>query len=237
MASVFSVLHKSVVYTVSGISCGYCVLKFLCALGKCEDASMWPTIQHGDLVLLSPFYANHRLLHKGDVVFCRSPKNPRAIICKRLVALEGETVLNDETGFQEFVDKGQVWLEGDNKHASIDSRTYGSLPYGLIISKVTLRIWPLRRFGLLSLPVSMRSLPVNTEPFPVSMGSLPVSTESLLVNTGPLPVSTESLPVNTGPLPVSTESLPVNTGPLPVSTESLPVNTGSLPGSTGQPPS
>ncbi|CAG5132820.1 unnamed protein product [Candidula unifasciata] len=237
MASAFSVLHKSIVYTVSGISSGYCVLKFVCALGKCEDVSMWPTIQHGDLVLLSPFYVNHRLLQKGDVVFCRSPKNPRAVICKRLIALEGETVVNDETGFQEFVDKGQVWLEGDNKLASIDSRTYGSIPYGLIISKVTLRIWPLERFGPLSCPVSMKSLPATTGPLSEYTGSLPANTGSHPANTGSLPVNTGSLPVNTGSLPVNTGTLPANIGSLPANMGSLPVNTGSPSANNGQPSS
>ncbi|CAL1541321.1 unnamed protein product [Lymnaea stagnalis] len=156
MASAFSALRKTVVFMVTGVSTCYCTLRFICGLGKCEDVSMEPVIQHGDLVLISPFYVNHQYLQKGDVVFCRSPKNPRAIICKRLVAMEGDCVFNGEKGFEEYVDKGQIWLEGDNKDYSIDSRTYGPIPYGLLISKVTLRLWPPKRFGFIELPEQLK---------------------------------------------------------------------------------
>ncbi|KAK0068471.1 mitochondrial inner membrane protease subunit 1 [Biomphalaria pfeifferi] len=149
MASPYVVLGKSVVYTVSGFSTLYCTLKFIGGFGRCEDVSMEPTIQHGDLVWISPISVNFQRLQKGDVVFCKSPKSPKAIICKRLIGMEGDTVFNDEKGYEEYVDNGQIWLEGDNKDYSIDSRSYGPLPYGLIVSKVALRLWPLSRFGFI----------------------------------------------------------------------------------------
>ncbi|KAH9494953.1 IMP1 inner mitochondrial membrane peptidase-like [Bulinus truncatus] len=145
----FVALGKSVVYLVTGISSCYCTLRFIGGLGRCEDVSMEPTIHHGDLVLISPISVNLQQLQKGDVVFCKSPKNPRAIICKRLIGMDGDTVFNEEKGFEEYVDNGQVWLEGDNKDFSIDSRNYGALPYGLIVSKVAFRLWPPSRFGFL----------------------------------------------------------------------------------------
>lgn len=40
------------------------------------------------------------------------------------------------------VPKGHVWLEGDNSENSIDSRTYGPVPMGLIQSRAFLRIHP-----------------------------------------------------------------------------------------------
>uniref|UniRef100_A0A0B6ZG40 Peptidase S26 domain-containing protein n=1 Tax=Arion vulgaris TaxID=1028688 RepID=A0A0B6ZG40_9EUPU len=147
-----SSLWKTVAYATSGLSSCYCGLRFVCSLGKCEDVSMEPTIQDGDFVLICPFYVNFVLLQKGDIVFCKSPKNPRTIICKRLVAMEGDTVFNNDKGYEEYVGKGHVWLEGDNKEASIDSRLFGALPYGLLISKVTIRLWPLNRFGFLNFP-------------------------------------------------------------------------------------
>lgn len=38
------------------------------------------------------------------------------------------------------VPKGHVWLEGDNKTSSYDSREFGPLPYALIHSKVFYRV-------------------------------------------------------------------------------------------------
>lgn len=37
---------------------------------------------------------------------------------------------------------GHVWIEGDNHDNSGDSRYYGSIPQGLVISRVIARIWP-----------------------------------------------------------------------------------------------
>lgn len=41
-----------------------------------------------------------------------------------------------------YVPKGHVWLEGDNSENSIDSRTYGPVPMGLIQSRAACRLYP-----------------------------------------------------------------------------------------------
>ena len=38
------------------------------------------------------------------------------------------------------VPKGHVWLSGDNVDNSVDSRTYGPVPYGLILGRVCYRV-------------------------------------------------------------------------------------------------
>lgn len=41
-----------------------------------------------------------------------------------------------------IVPKGHLWLEGDNSENSIDSRTYGPVPMGLIQSRAAFRLYP-----------------------------------------------------------------------------------------------
>lgn len=41
-----------------------------------------------------------------------------------------------------LVPRGHVWLEGDNSDNSIDSRTYGPVPMGLIQSRAIIRLYP-----------------------------------------------------------------------------------------------
>lgn len=41
-----------------------------------------------------------------------------------------------------YVPTGHVWIEGDNSENSIDSRTYGPIPIGLIQSRAFARLFP-----------------------------------------------------------------------------------------------
>lgn len=46
-------------------------------------------------------------------------------------------------GMKEMVvPPGHVWIEGDNHDNSGDSRYYGSIPQGLVVSRVIARVWP-----------------------------------------------------------------------------------------------
>ena len=45
------------------------------------------------------------------------------------------------------VPPGHVWLQGDNKDNSTDSRDYGPVPFALIMGKVFVRVWPPSQVG------------------------------------------------------------------------------------------
>ncbi|RWS06593.1 mitochondrial inner membrane protease subunit-like protein, partial [Dinothrombium tinctorium] len=122
----------------------------------CEGISMEPTIRSNDVLLSSQWavYRNNieRLCEfvykssfplivincRGNVVIARSPDDPNRLICKRIVGMEGDKIGHGL--FAPSVPKGHVWLEGDNKLQSNDSRKYGAVPMGLIIGKVIYRV-------------------------------------------------------------------------------------------------
>lgn len=154
----FSSIIKKVWKDVFFVVKAYCVLhvteNYLITLVKTEGASMLPTIDSTPSMFLaeriSPRFG--KVAH-GDIVRLRSPQNPRESYGKRVIGLEGDSITyiaDRGNGYKHetvVVPKGHVWVEGDNKFSSYDSRRFGPVPYGLIESKIFWRVWPRKDFG------------------------------------------------------------------------------------------
>ncbi|KAA1098335.1 hypothetical protein PGT21_033720 [Puccinia graminis f. sp. tritici] len=101
-------------------------------------------------------------LNRGDLVNFVSPSNPSVLACKRIIGLPGDQILVDdlphhfnqitadsilhpELDYQYShkslltIPQGHLWLQGDNYAVSIDSRTYGPVPIGLVSGKIVAR--------------------------------------------------------------------------------------------------
>lgn len=115
--------------------------------GQCEGVSMLPTFNYrGDLLFERKLSISQiQTLKRGDLITFRSPSNPVTIVCKRIIGLPGDVVNVDPIDLEMskqhcVVPEGHVWVQGDNATASIDSRTYGPLPMGLIQAKIARRV-------------------------------------------------------------------------------------------------
>lgn len=124
---------------------GYCITRFIAEPILLQGPSMEPTIQHNDVIIAEKYTATFKKneYKRGDIVVVRSPLNPHTFICKRIVGLSGDSVRVNY--FPKTVPRGHVWLQGDNKANSTDSREFGALPMGLIIGRVVYRVWPTHR--------------------------------------------------------------------------------------------
>ncbi|XP_066246623.1 mitochondrial inner membrane protease subunit 1 [Euwallacea similis] len=127
----------------------HCTFEYLGDLVLCSGPSMEPTIYSDDILFTEHITALMQSVKKGDVIIARCPTNPNQQICKRVVAVQGDKV---KTGFAsyEIVPIGHVWLQGDNKINSTDSRNYGAVPLGLIRSRAICKVWPPRRISMLN---------------------------------------------------------------------------------------
>ncbi|KAK7098367.1 mitochondrial inner membrane protease subunit 1-like [Littorina saxatilis] len=144
-------LRTALLRVVQSGSILYCTLEFVADFVFCSGPSMEPTIKSGDVVLTEHISVIFNKIRKRDVVICKSPKSPKDYICKRVIAMEGDNVYNTESNNFTNVRRGHVWLEGDNKDNSSDSRNYGQVPYGLLRGRVFFVLWPLYRAGPLGL--------------------------------------------------------------------------------------
>lgn len=112
---------------------------------------MLPTFNvRGDILVTEYISPRLNLLQKGDVVVATKPTNPRVSILKRIVGMPGDHVETMLSGTHSIstvtVPKDHVWLEGDNKGQSTDSRDYGPVPMCLVRGRVWIRFWPLAQF-------------------------------------------------------------------------------------------
>ncbi|KAF8913789.1 peptidase S24/S26A/S26B/S26C [Gymnopilus junonius] len=109
------------------------------------DNSRWK-----DVVLFSKF-AVHTTQEYGrdDIVTLRSPEDPRRILIKRIIAMEGDTVktLPPYPDQEVKIPPGYVWIEGDEHFVSDDSNRFGPVSQSLIESKLVMVVWPPDRFG------------------------------------------------------------------------------------------
>lgn len=134
---------------------------------------MSPTLADaGDIVLVDKFSPRLRAfaIRRGDIVIADSTYKADYRVCKRVVALEGDTVtpnvllsgpawdggggvlIKKKAGVPVppsapvVIPRGYVWLEGDNAQDSTDSRLYGPVPTTLVRGRVIARIWPFSTF-------------------------------------------------------------------------------------------
>lgn len=103
---------------------------------------------------------------EGDTIKCCS-ENGKIIINGQELLDEEFTKLGVDTNQVEFeitVPKNRIFVMGDNRPDSRDSRfhletAYGTVPVNNVVGPVQLRIWPLARFSTLSIPQVFKAIP------------------------------------------------------------------------------
>lgn len=141
---------------------------FLFTMIRVDGESMIETLQDGDRLFVSILDVKIKGVENEDIVICRYPDEGNTYFVKRVIAQEGDTVeirdgmtyVNGELRQEEYVDykaqqnfgpytvaEGQVFVMGDNRAYSRDSRRVGALDEDLIVGKVQFIWWPFTRVG------------------------------------------------------------------------------------------
>jgi signal peptidase I len=114
------------------------------------SASMSPTLEPGDRLLVDLWSYRQRPPRAGEIVLFRGPEPDAIPMLKRARALPpsaGERPLPRYWPDGDRNRGGGVWLLGDNPAASEDSRRFGAVPRERILGRAILRYWPLSRAG------------------------------------------------------------------------------------------
>jgi signal peptidase I len=137
---------------------------------KVYGSCMEPNLFTGERLLGNKLAYHLSGVRRGDIVVFRPPHRPDTPFIKRVVALPGELVeirdsqvyingemLNEpylrytwrDDRYAERVPDGTVFVLGDNRDNSSDSRSWGDVPLKNVEAKAWLRYWPLSRLEVL----------------------------------------------------------------------------------------
>lgn len=128
-----------------------------------RSSSMTPTLHTGDQILAERLTPRFGRLERGDLVVFRAPAS-RALMVKRVVALagdrvglaDGRLVVNGRRRPEAYVDlasvdgvyfgpkavpPGSVFVMGDDRAGSVDSRDFGPVPLDRVLGRVLWRLW------------------------------------------------------------------------------------------------
>ncbi|MEF2560352.1 MAG: signal peptidase I [Eggerthellaceae bacterium] len=144
------------------------------------SASMENTIMTGDRLFAEKLSYQFSEPQRGDIVVFSDPQVPSRVLVKRVIATEGQTISmsggvlyvdglaqnesytlgetyplsqtagNVSLSYPYVVPAGEIWVMGDNRENSSDSRYFGPIDVDTVFGKALFTYWPLDRIGLLS---------------------------------------------------------------------------------------
>jgi len=146
---------------------------FIFRVAHVSGFSMAPTLSDGDRVILNRAAVVFGTPRVGDIIAFPYPDNPSEYYIKRVIGVYGDVIdfvngsflvngapLADafsheavwsggNVGFPVAVEEGRVFVLGDNRNSSKDSRyiSVGTISEDAILGRVLVRVWPIGAFG------------------------------------------------------------------------------------------
>ncbi|MEX1248680.1 MAG: signal peptidase I [Anaerolineales bacterium] len=149
-------------------------INFVTARIRVEGSSMDPNFHDGDYVVVNRLAYKLGEIQRGDVIVFPYPLNPEEDYIKRVIGLPGDRLaiyggvlyINGQAITEPYISRaaasdmeervvpdGHVFLLGDNRNASSDSRTWGPLPIEDILGKAVFRYFPFDSISIITHPV------------------------------------------------------------------------------------
>ncbi len=163
---------------------------FIAQPHQIKGISMDDTFHNGDYILTSKVSYKFTPPALGDIVVFESPSNPDIDYIKRIIGTPGDRImLKDsvvtrngvalsepyakqpinvfeggflQTGQEVVVPEGYVFVMGDNRPRSSDSREFGFVPQEHIVGKVFFRYFPPQVAGQIKNPYTSKENPLQS---------------------------------------------------------------------------
>jgi signal peptidase I len=141
---------------------------------RVDGASMEPTLQSGEFVIVNKLAYLFGEPTTGDVIVFHFPRDPDQEYIKRIIGLPGDRVeikngevyVNDRILDEDYIAASPVYEDilevpgdslivlGDNRNNSSDSHNWGPVPLDYVIGKATFVYWPPTEWGVLNHPTA-----------------------------------------------------------------------------------
>ncbi len=140
---------------------------------RIESHSMEPNFYEGQFILVNKLAYKLGQPDRGEVLVFHNPSDRNEDWIKRIIGLPGDTVeIHDQKVFingqelaqpyepnpiplgylfgPQLVEPNHLFVMGDNRPNSRDSRYVGAIDESLVVGQAWLRVWPMNKFGLVA---------------------------------------------------------------------------------------
>ena len=140
---------------------------------RIESHSMEPNFYEGQFILVNKLAYKLGQPDRGEVLVFHNPSDHNEDWIKRIIGLPGDTIeihdgqvfINGKVLDQPFgpnpfpegylfgpqlVEPNHLFVMGDNRPNSRDSRYVGAIDESLVVGQAWLRVWPMNKFGLVA---------------------------------------------------------------------------------------
>jgi len=144
---------------------------FVAQATRVDGLSMIPNLQDSERLIIEKISYRLHPPERGDIVVLDPPSHTGIPLIKRVVGLPGEVIAIQQghvlidgeilsepylpeptrgTYAPHLISEAHVFVMGDNRSASNDSRAFGPVAYEHIVGKAWFRYWPITAIGLVT---------------------------------------------------------------------------------------
>lgn len=154
----------------------FVVINLVSSRIRVESISMQPTLYAGNFVLVNKLAYRIGEPSRGDVIVFKYPPDPgQTPYIKRVIGLPGDVIeinggtvkvngqaliepylmSNTSRGGEWTVPEGNLFVMGDNRNNSSDSRSWGFVPLENVLGKAEVVYWPPEKWTMLSTTIAV----------------------------------------------------------------------------------